>query len=213
MKIGAFQKFQKKESENYGLTIIGETVSQGKQMIDTGLVGTKSLAPLAPVISTLGCVSGPALPVVGAITAATVLKTALAIGTYRAEAGQAYQDYMSAKDIYGNLLYTREEALNHGRRVGAANAAIEVIGFDFFLKGARRILGKDTIKTILSNEKAREKILDAGREGLKKRTFANIVKRTAEMTLPEVLEEGAQTAVSDVDENIFGKKGMLSVKW
>lgn len=199
------KNFQKKESENYGLTIIGETVSQGKQMIDTGLVGIKTLAPLAPLLPILG-VSGPALPVVGAITAGTVLKTALAIGTYKAEAGQAYQDYMRAKDIYGNPLYTREEALNHGRRVGVLNAAIEVKGFDFFLKGAGRILGKDTVKTILSNEKAREKILEAGREGLKKRTFINIAKGTAEMTLPEVLEEGAQTAVSDVDENIFGKK-------
>ena len=199
------KNFQKKESENYGLTIVGETVSQGKQMIDTGLSGIKSLAPLAPLLPILG-VSGPALPVVGAITAGMVLKTALGIGTYKAEAGQAYQDYMRAKDIYGNPLYTREEALNHGRRVGLLNAAIEVKGFDFFLKGAGRILGKDTIKTILSNEKAKEKILEAGREGLKKRTFANIAKGTAEMTLPEVLEEGAQTAVSDIDENIFGKK-------
>ncbi len=199
------KSFQKKESENYGLTIVGETVSQGKQMIDTGLSGIKSLAPLAPLLPILG-VSGPALPVVGAITAGAVFKTALGIGTYKAEAGQAYQDYMRAKDIYGNPLYTREEALNHGRRVGVLNAAIEVAGFDFFLKGAGRILGKDTIKTILSNEKAKEKILEAGREGLKKRTFANIAKGTAEMTLPEVLEEGAQTAVSDIDENIFGKK-------
>ena len=199
------KSFQKKESENYGLTIVGETVSQGKQMIDTGLSGIKSLAPLAPLLPILG-VSGPALPVVGAITAGAVFKTALGIGTYKAEAGQAYQDYMRAKDIYGNPLYTREEALNHGRRVGVLNAAIEVAGFDFFLKGAGRILGKDTIKTILSNEKAKEKILEAGRKGLKKRTFTNIAKGTAEMTLPEVLEEGAQTAVSDIDENIFGKK-------
>lgn len=161
---------------------------------------------MAPLLPTLGSGSAPALPVVGTITAGMVLKTALGIGTYKAEAGQAYQDYMRAKDIYGNPLYTREEALNHGRRVGGLNAAIEVLGFGFFLKGAGRILGKDTIKTILSNEKAKEKILEAGREGLKKRTFANIAKGTAEMTLPEVLEEGAQTAVSDIDENIFGKK-------
>ena len=200
------KNFQKKESENYGLTIVGEAVSQGRQSIETGLVGIKALALLAPLLPTLGRDSGPAAPVVGAITAGRVLKTALAIGTYKAEAGQAYQDYMRAKDIYGNPLYTREEALNHGRRVGVLNAAIEVKGFDFFLKGAGRILGKDTIKTILSNEKAKEKILEAGREGLKKRTFANIAKGTAEMTLPEVLEEGAQTAVSDIDENIFGKK-------
>nr|DAK55183.1 MAG TPA: crystallin beta/gamma motif-containing protein [Caudoviricetes sp.] len=200
------KNFQKKESENYGLTIVGEAVSQGRQSIETGLVGIKALALLAPLLPTLGRDSGPAAPVVGAITAGRVLKTALAIGTYKAEAGQAYQDYMRAKDIYGNPLYTREEALNHGRRVGVLNAAIEVKGFDFFLKGSGRILGKDTIKTILSNEKAKEKILEAGREGLKKRTFTNIAKGTAEMTLPEVLEEGAQTAVSDVDENIFGKK-------
>ena len=200
------KNFQKKESENYGLTIVGEAVSQGRQSIETGLVGIKALALLAPLLPTLGRDSGPAAPVVGAITAGTVLKTALGIGTYKAEAGQAYQDYMRAKDIYGNPLYTREEALNHGRRVGVLNAAIEVKGFDFFLKGAGRILGKDTIKTILSNEKAKEKILEAGREGLKKRTFTNIAKGTAEMTLPEVLEEGAQTAVSDIDENIFGKK-------
>ena len=200
------KSFQKKESENYGLTIVGEAVSQGRQSIETGLSGIKALALLAPLLPTLGRDSGPAAPVVGAITAGRVLKTALAIGAYKAEAGQAYQDYMRAKDIYGNPLYTREEALNHGRRVGLLNAAIEVKGFDFFLKGSGRILGKDTIKTILSNEKAKEKILEAGREGLKKRTFTNIAKGTAEMTLPEVLEEGAQTAVSDVDENIFGKK-------
>ena len=200
------KSFQKKESENYGLTIVGEAVSQRRQTIETGLVGIKSLAPLAPLLPTLGSGSAPALPVVGTITAGMVLKTALGIGTYKAEVGQAYQDYMRAKDIYGNPLYTREEALNHGRRVGGLNAAIEVLGFGFFLKGAGRILGKDTIKTILSNEKAKEKILEAGREGLKKRTFANIAKGTAEMTLPEVLEEGAQTAVSDIDENIFGKK-------
>lgn len=200
------KNFQKKESENYGLTIVGEAVSQERQTIETGLVGIKALASLAPLLPTLGSGSAPALPVVGTITAGMVLKTALGIGTYKAEAGQAYQDYMRAKDIYGNPLYTREEALNHGRRVGGLNAAIEVLGFGFFLKGAGRILGKDTIKTILSNEKAKEKILEAGREGLKKRTFANIAKGTAEMTLPEVLEEGAQTAVSDIDENIFGKK-------
>ncbi len=73
----------------------------------------------------------------GAVAGASALsKAAVYTGTYRAEAGGAYWDWITKKDSTGRNLYTRDQALAHARRVGHMNAFIETASLNMALRRA-----------------------------------------------------------------------------
>lgn len=220
--------------DSYVAKIVGETISQlsmQKNMIMRG--AAEILAPIAPLaqpllaatktnlpqIATLGAASAAsAVGATGAVAGAAVTgATALAglialgtasvfVGTYRAEAGQAYWDWRAKKDKNGKSVYTREQAIGHAKRVGVINAAIEAGAMELALKGITKVWGSDAAKAVIKNEAAMKKLIGAGRAAVGAKAIGYGAKQFAKVAAPEIAEEGLQSLSSDLDTRFFGKE-------
>lgn len=220
--------------DSYVAKIVGETISQlsmQKNMIMRG--AAEILAPIAPLaqpllaatktnlpqIATLGAASaasavGATGAVAGAaVTGATALTGLIAlgtasvfVGTYRAEAGQAYWDWRAKKDKSGKSVYTREQAIGHAKRVGVINAAIETGAWELALKGITKVWGSDAAKAVIKNEAAMKKLIGAGRAAVGAKAIGYGAKQFAKVAVPEIAEEGLQSLSSDLDTRFFGKE-------
>ncbi len=161
-------------------------------------------------LAALGIAGAPAAAAVGVAAGAAALVGLMGMsvyaGTYRVEAGSAYREYRMKKDAAGKPLYTQEECQNHAKRVGAINAAIEAGALQCALSGVGKVFGKDAVMSIVKSESAREALIGAGRAAIAKKSLYQGGKQFVETAVPEILEEGAQSAVSNLDENVFGKK-------
>ena len=161
-------------------------------------------------LAALGIAGAPAAAAVGVAAGAAALVGLMGMsvyaGTYRVEAGSAYREYRMKKDAAGKPLYTQEECQNHAKRVGAVNATIEAGALQCALSGVGKVFGKDAVMAIVKSESAREALIGAGRAAIAKKSLYQGGKQFAETAIPEILEEGAQSAVANLDENIFGKK-------
>ena len=220
--------------DSYVAKIVGETISKlsmQKNMIMRG--AAEILAPIAPLaqpllaatktnlpqIATLGAASAAsAVGATGAVAGAAVTgATALAglialgtasvfVGTYRAEAGQAYWDWRAKKDKNGKSVYTREQAIGHAKRVGVINAAIEAGAMELALKGITKVWGSDAAKAVIKNEAAMKKLIGAGRAAVGAKAIGYGAKQFAKVAAPEIAEEGLQSLSSDLDTRFFGKE-------
>lgn len=220
--------------DSYVAKIVGETISQlsmQKNMIMRGAAEILSpIAPLAqpilaatktnlPQIATLGAASAAsAVGATGAVAGAAVTGAAalaglialgtasVFVGTYRAEAGQAYWDWRAKKDKNGKSVYTREQAIGHAKRVGVINAAIEAGAMELALKGITKVWGSDAAKAVIKNEAAMKKLIGAGRNTVKAKAIGYGAKQLAKVAAPEIAEEGLQSLSADIDTNLFGKE-------
>lgn len=220
--------------DSYVAKIVGETISQlsmQKNMIMRG--AAEILAPIAPLaqpilaatktnlpqIATLGAASaagavgatgaaaGAAVTGAAALAGLIALGTAsVFVGTYRAEAGQAYWDWRAKKDKNGKSVYTREQAIGHAKRVGVINAAIEAGAMELALKGITKVWGSDAAKAVIKNEAAMKKLIGAGRNTVKAKAIGYGAKQLAKVAAPEIAEEGLQSLSADIDTNLFGKE-------
>ena len=220
--------------DSYVAKIVGETISQlsmQKNMIMRG--AAEILAPIAPLaqpilaatktnlpqIATLGAASAAsAVGATGAVAGAAVTGAAalaglialgtasVFVGTYRAEAGQAYWDWRTKKDKNGKSVYTREQAIGHAKRVGRINAAIETGAWELALKGISRVWGSDAAKAVIKNETAMKKLIGAGRAAVGAKAIGYGAKQFAKVAAPEIAEEGLQSLSADIDTNLFGKE-------
>ena len=220
--------------DSYVAKIVGETISQlsmQKNMIMRG--AAEILAPIAPLaqpilaatktnlpqIATLGAasvasavgatgaVAGAAVTGAAALTGLIALGTAsVFVGTYRAEAGQAYWDWRAKKDKNGKSVYTREQAIGHAKRVGVINAAIEAGAMEFALKGITKVWGSDAAKAVIKNEAAMKKLIGAGRNTVRAKAIGYGAKQLVKVAAPEIAEEGLQSLSADIDTNLFGKE-------
>lgn len=216
-------------------TMVGETVKMGTSMTRMTLKGAEEvIAPLGPSLTmalnqmrpmipyaatgaaaatgatlatgAAGAIAGAGIAAAGAVAGAIALsKAAVYTGTYRAEAGSAYWDWITRKDANGRNLYTREQALSHARRVGHMNAFIETASLDMALNGISKALGPSAALAVIRNKAAMESLIGAGRGAIAKKAGVYAGKQIAKTATPEILEEGLQQAVGDIDENIFGK--------
>lgn len=220
--------------DSYVAKIVGETISQlsmQKNMIMRGAAEILSpIAPLAqpilaatktnlPQIATLGAASAAsAVGATGAVAGAAVTGAAalaglialgtasVFVGTYRAEAGQAYWDWRAKKDKNGKSVYTRDEAIGHAKRVGVINAAIEAGAMELALKGITKVWGSDAAKAVIKNEAAMKKLIGAGRNTVRAKAIGYGVKQLVKVAAPEIAEEGLQSLSADIDTNLFGKE-------
>lgn len=230
----AVEELHKQTGNSYISKIAGEGIVNGLTMIKTTWRGgeevIKHLGPLAMELwkaseyaikpaatyatagglAALGIAGAPAAATVGVAAGAAALIGLMGMsvyaGTYRVEAGSAYREYRMKKDAAGKPLYTQEECQNHAKRVGATNAAIEAGAFQCTLFGVGKVFGKDAVMSIVKSESAREALIGAGRAAIAKKSLYQGGKQFAETAVPEILEEGAQSAVANLDENVFGKK-------
>ncbi len=161
-------------------------------------------------LAALGIAGAPAAAAVGVAAGAAGLVGLMGMsvyaGTYRVEAGSAYREYRMKKDAAGKPLYTQEECQNHAKRVGVINAAIETGAFQCVLSGVGKVFGKDAVMSIVKSESAREALIGAGRAAIANKSLYQGGKQFVETAVPEILEEGAQSAVANLDENVFGKR-------
>ena len=220
--------------DSYVAKIVGETISQlsmQKNMIMRGAAEILSpIAPLAqpilaatktnlPQMATLGAASAAsAVGATGAVAGAAVTGAAalaglialgtasVFVGTYRAEAGQAYWDWRAKKDKNGKSVYTRDEAIGHAKRVGVINAAIEAGAMELALKGITKVWGSDAAKAVIKNEAAVKKLIGAGRNTVRAKAIGYGAKQLAKVAAPEIAEEGLQSLSADIDTNLFGKE-------
>lgn len=220
--------------DSYVAKIVGETISQlsmQKNMIMRG--AAEILAPIAPLaqpllaatktnlpqIATLGAASAAsAVGATGAVAGAAVTGAAalaglialgtasVFVGTYRAEAGQAYWDWRTKKDKNGKSVYTREQAIGHAKRVGVINAAIETGAWELALKGIAKVWGSDAAKAVIKNEAAMKKLIGAGRAAVGAKAIGYGAKQFAKVAAPEIAEEGLQSLSADIDTRLFGKE-------
>jgi hypothetical protein len=220
--------------DSYVAKIVGETISQlsmQKNMIMRG--AAEILAPIAPLaqpilaatktnlpqIATLGAASAAsAVGATGAVAGAAVTgaaalaglialgTTSVFVGTYRAEAGQAYWDWRAKKDKNGKSVYTRDEAIGHAKRVGVINAAIEAGAMELALKGITKVWGSDAAKAVIKNEAAMKKLIGAGRNTVRAKAIGYGAKQLVKVAAPEIAEEGLQSLSADIDTNLFGKE-------
>lgn len=220
--------------DSYVAKIVGETISQlsmQKNMIMRG--AAEIIAPIAPLaqpilaatktnlpqIATLGAasaasavgatgaVAGAAVTGAAALTGLIALGTAsVFVGTYRAEAGQAYWDWRAKKDKNGKSVYTRDEAIGHAKRVGVINAAIEAGAMELALKGITKVWGSDAAKAVIKNEAAMKKLIGAGRNTVRAKAIGYGAKQLVKVAAPEIAEEGLQSLSADIDTNLFGKE-------
>lgn len=220
--------------DSYVAKIVGETISQlsmQKNMIMRG--AAEIIAPIAPLaqpilaatktnlpqIATLGAasaagavgatgaVAGAAVTGAAALTGLIALGTAsVFVGTYRAEAGQAYWDWRAKKDKNGKSVYTRDEAIGHAKRVGVINAAIEAGAMELALKGITKVWGSDAAKAVIKNEAAVKKLIGAGRSTVRAKAIGYGAKQFVKVAAPEIAEEGLQSLSADIDTSLFGKE-------
>ena len=232
--MNAQKAYEKEMGDSYVAKIVGETISQlsmQKNMIMRG--AAEILAPIAPLaqpilaatktnlpqIATLGAasaasavgatgaVAGAAVTGAAALTGLIALGTAsVFVGTYRAEAGQAYWDWRTKKDKNGKSVYTREQAIGHAKRVGRINAAIETGAWELALKGITKVWGSDAAKAVIKNEAAMKKLIGAGRAAVGAKAIGYGAKQFAKVAAPEIAEEGLQSLSADMDTSLFGKE-------
>ena len=230
----AVEELHKQTGNSYISKIAGDGIVNGLTMIKTTWRGgeevIKHLGPLAMELwkasenvikpaatyaaagglAALGIAGAPAAATIGFVAGAAALVGLMGMsvyaGTYRVEAGSAYREYRMKKDAAGKPLYTQEECQNHAKRVGATNAAIEAGAFQCTLFGVGKVFGKDAVMSIVKSESAREALIGAGRAAIAKKSLYQGGKQFAETAVPEILEEGAQSAVANLDENVFGKR-------
>lgn len=232
--MNAQKAYNAEVGDSYVAKIVGETISQlsmQKNMIMRGAAEILSpIAPLAqpilaatktnlPQIATLGAASaagavGATGAVAGvAVTGAAALAGLIAlgtasvfVGTYRAEAGQAYWDWRAKKDKNGKSVYTREQAIGHAKRVGVINAAIEAGAMELALKGITKVWGSDAAKAVIKNEAAMKKLIGAGRNTVRAKAIGYGAKQFVKVAAPEIAEEGLQSLSADIDTSFFGKE-------
>lgn len=220
--------------DSYVAKIVGETISQlsmQKNMIMRG--AAEILAPIAPLaqpilaatktnlpqiatigaasaagtVGATGAVAGAAVTGAAALAGLIALGTAsVFVGTYRAEAGQAYWDWRAKKDKNGKSVYTREQAIGHAKRVGVINAAIETGAWELALKGITKVWGSDAAKAVIKNEAAMKRLIGAGRAAVGAKAIGYGAKQFAKVAAPEIAEEGLQSLSADIDTSLFGKE-------
>ena len=223
--------------DSYIAKIVGETIMQQLSMQKNMMLrgAQEILAPIMPLaqpvlaatktnipqIATLGAsAAAGALGVTGAAAGAAVTAGAaiaglltlgsasVFVGTYRAEAGQAYWEWRTKKDKYGKSVYTRKQAIGHAKRVGRWNALIETGAWELGIKGIAKVWGADAASAVIKNTDAMKKLIGAGRGAIRKQALLHGAKQFAKVAIPETVEEGLQSITSDLDTNIYGEGGI-----
>ena len=230
------KEFKSEMGDTYVARIVGEAISQLSMQKNMMMRGAeKILAPIAPLaqpalqatktnipqIATLGSTAtASALGLTGTAAAATVASGAaiaglltlgtasVFVGTYRAEAGQAYWEWRTKKGKNGNHVYTREQAIGHAKRVGMMNAAIETGAWELAFKGIAKVWGSEAASAVIKDTDAMKKLIGAGRGAIRKQALIHGGKQFAKVAIPETVEEGLQSMTSDLDTNIYGEGGI-----
>ena len=178
-----------------------------------GVAGTSAAA------AGLGLTGAAAAVPIGAAAAAAGIglgTMAILSGTYRAQVGDNYFQYISEKNNDGTKAFTDKQARAMARRDAALQAVVET-GITKYAYGAmgsvfaaagRKTAAKEAIK----NAAAMRTVVKAGTDAFKKAAKKAALKKAGSQFIKsaasEVAEEGIQSAISSIDERLSGHQGM-----
>ena len=178
-----------------------------------GVAGTSAAA------AGLGLTGAAASVPIGAAAAAAGIgigTMAILSGTYRAQVGDNYFQYINEKNNDGTKAFTDKQARAMARRDAALQAVVET-GITEYAYGAmgsvfaaagRKTAAKEAIK----NAAAMRTVVKAGTDAFKKAAKKAALKKAGSQFIKsaasEVAEEGIQSAISSIDERLSGYQGM-----
>lgn len=178
-----------------------------------GVAGTSAAA------AGLGLTGAAASVPIGAVAAAAGIglgTMAVLSGTYRAQVGDNYFQYINEKNNDGTKAFTDKQARAMARRDAALQAVVET-GITQYAYGAmgsvfaaagRKTAAKEAIK----NAAAMRTVVKAGTDAFKKAAKKAALKKAGSQFIKsaasEVAEEGIQSAISSIDERLSGYQGM-----
>ena len=178
-----------------------------------GAAGTSAAA------AGLGLTGAAASAPIGAAAAAAGIglgTMAILSGTYRAQVGDNYFQYINEKNNDGTRVFTDKQARAMARRDAALQAVVET-GITQYAYGAmgsvfaaagRKTAAKEAIK----NAAAMRTVVKAGTDAFKKAAKKAALKKAGSQFIKsaasEVAEEGIQSAISSIDERLSGYQGM-----
>lgn len=178
-----------------------------------GVAGTSAAAAGLGLTGTAASV-----PIGAAAAAAGIGLGTMAIlsGTYRAQVGENYFQYINEKNNDGTKVFTDKQARAMARRDAALQAVVET-GITKYAYGAmgsvfaaagRKTAAKEAIK----NAAAMRTVVKAGTDAFKKAAKKAALKKAGSQFIKsaasEVAEEGIQSAISSIDERLSGYQGM-----
>lgn len=188
--------------------------------MNAGAIGTMGTAAAAGAIGLTGTAAAVPIGVAGAAAGIGLGTLGILVGTYKAQVGDNYLQYISEKNPDGSKVFTNAQARAMARRDAALQAIVETgvtnyaygaVGSVFSMAG-RKVAAKEAIR----NAGAMKKVIKAGTDAFKKSAKKAAAKKAAtqfvKATASEVAEEGIQSAISDIDERISGYQGMTYKK-
>ncbi len=149
--------------------------------------------------------AGVPLAVGTAVSGLGIVAMSTFLGSYKQMAAQNYWSMKTKRDATGRALYTKDEAIARARTQAMWQAGMETIGAEIAVFGPiQKAFGKQTAEALIRNTMARNKLLTAGRAAMMKSAAWQGTKQLARGAGAEILEEGLQQAVADIDETVFG---------
>lgn len=178
-----------------------------------GVAGTSAAA------AGLGLAGTAASMPIGAAAAAAGIgigTMAILSGTYRAQVGDNYFQYINEKNNDGTKAFTDKQARAMARRDAALQAVVET-GITQYAYGAmgsvfaaagRKTAAKEAIKNAAAMRTVVKAGTDAFKKAAKKAALKKAGSRFIKSAASEVAEEGIQSAISSIDERLSGYQGM-----
>ena len=187
------------------LTIYGTQGLRALQYVPKGMAMAMAAAAPAAVAAgpeTLGAGTAAILTGAGITGAAWGFRTGMFKEIQNQSMAERYWQMANAKDKNGKPIYSRNNMLLDSIGTGTINGAIELGLLELGYKPIKAAWGKDAAKAILTNGAAQRDIAEAGKGAIARIALTQGAMQYARGVASELAEEGAQSMVGSMAENI-----------
>lgn len=187
------------------LTIYGTQGLRALQYVPKGMaMAMAAAAPAAAAAGpeTLGAGTAAILTGAGITGAAWGFRTGMFKEIQNQSMAERYWQMANAKDKNGKPMYSRNNMLLDSIGTGTINGAIELGLLELGYKPIKAAWGKDAAKAILTNGAAQRDIAEAGKGAITRIALTQGALQYARGVASELAEEGAQSMVGSMAENI-----------
>ncbi len=187
------------------LTIYGTQGLRALQYVPKGMaMAMAAAAPAAAAAGpeTLGAGTAAILTGAGITGAAWGFRTGMFKEIQNQSMADRYWQMANAKDKNGKPIYSRNNMLLDSIGTGTVNGAIELGLLELGYKPIKAAWGKDAAKAILTNGAAQRDIAEAGKGAIARIALTQGALQYARGVASELAEEGAQSMVGSMAENI-----------
>lgn len=187
------------------LTIYGTQGLRALQYVPKGMaMAMAAAAPAAAAAGpeTLGAGTAAILTGAGITGALWGFRTGMFKEIQNQSMADRYWQMANAKDKNGKPIYSRNNMLLDSIGTGTVNGAIELGLLELGYKPIKAAWGKDAAKAILTNGAAQRDIAEAGKGAIARIALTQGALQYARGVASELAEEGAQSMVGSMAENI-----------